>query len=165
MHCNEFRRRMSAWLDGEVDAPIAAAIEGHRQECLDCRQSFEKLAAVHESMKNPASAPIPAGFAEAVMRKVRGIPLQRNKELDIKQWWQELTLPARAGIAVAAMLIMCMGGFMGTSLRPEYGLPKTAARTTSNDVAASMAQPLGEPGIETPAGAYLALTSINERKR
>jgi hypothetical protein len=68
-------------------------------------------------------------------------------------------------MALAAALLMCAGVFMGTSVTPDYGSPKAAARTSSSDVAASMAQPLGEPGIETPAGAYLALTSMNERTK
>lgn len=165
MHCKKFRRRMSAWLDGEVDAQIAAAIERHREACFDCRHASEELTSVHQSMKIPASVPIPEGFAEAVMRKVRGISPRRNEDLDMKLWWQELILPARAGIAVAAMLIMCAGVFMAGDVKSGDQLPGAGGRTTSADVAAVMAQSLGEPGAETPAGTYLALTSMSKRSR
>lgn len=165
MNCKQFQRSMSAWIDGETDSRFSDAIESHLAVCPACRRAAEKLRTLRGLVRAPATVPLPERFAEAVMYEVRSRFQRQADSSDLWRWWQELALPARAGIAVAALLLMCVGAFMGTSLTPDYGSPKTAARTTTSDVAASMAQPLGEPGIETPAGAYLALTNINERNR
>ena len=165
MNCKQFQGSMSAWIDGETDSRLSDAIESHLAVCPACRRAAEKLRTLGGLVRAPATLPLPERFAEVVMHEVRSRFQRQADSADLWQWWHRLAFPAQAGIALAALLLMCVGAFMGTGVTPDYGSPKTAALATSRDVAASMAQPLAEPGIETPAGAYLALTNTSERNR
>lgn len=165
MNCRHVRKHISAWLDGETDSRLADAIETHLSVCPECRRVSEEFRALGKSVRAPVVAALPEGFAEAVMCEVRGALPTPVEVLDLRRWWQGLTLPARAGTAVAAALVMCAGTLMGVGVTGNRDVPKAAVSNNPRDVAASMVQALGEPGNETPAGAYLALTSTGERNR
>lgn len=58
--CKSWRSDLSAWIDGELDAGRAAAVEQHVQSCADCHEIVEELRAVSNLLRKlpRVSAPV-----------------------------------------------------------------------------------------------------------
>lgn len=60
--CEEMAEKVSAWIDGELEAHEIAAVEGHLRSCPECRglrqrfQAVDRLAALSGSQQNPESS-------------------------------------------------------------------------------------------------------------
>lgn len=100
MRCQEFDR----WLDRDRPEAGAAAASAHARSCPRCAAALEAeaaLAGLHETPGRPA----PAGFTDAVMRRVAreprrvGGPARRPEALP---WWT--VLPAQPATALALAL-------------------------------------------------------------
>jgi anti-sigma factor RsiW len=64
------RERLSAWLDGELEAPDAAAVEAHVAACAECAALAADMAAVDERFRE-APVEAPSGYFEAFPGRVR----------------------------------------------------------------------------------------------
>jgi anti-sigma factor RsiW len=56
--CAEARRLVLDYLDGELDAPTARAVERHRDSCTSCPPLVQAIVAMLARLRNiPAAAP------------------------------------------------------------------------------------------------------------
>lgn len=65
--CERLLRRVSAYLDGELDAPQCVAIEEHCAGCAECRRIIEGLRETIGLCRDASRTPLP----EAVRAKAR----------------------------------------------------------------------------------------------
>ncbi|MFZ5449644.1 MAG: zf-HC2 domain-containing protein [Thermodesulfobacteriota bacterium] len=107
MECQEMRELMSAWLDGELDKAMEAALSAHLNECEACRQEWQKLRAL-ESALGRLAAPAPPGLTEKVLERVK--PRRR-------QWVESLALAACLVLGIA------LGGTMAQSFYTPVSSP------------------------------------------
>jgi mycothiol system anti-sigma-R factor len=70
--CDEILRAVESYLDGEVEAPAAAEIEGHLKDCHPCmdRADFRRhlKALVHDKC---AESDLPPGLADRLREALR----------------------------------------------------------------------------------------------
>ncbi|HVP37952.1 MAG TPA: zf-HC2 domain-containing protein [Candidatus Saccharimonadales bacterium] len=140
--------RLSAYLDGDLDATHRTAVEHHLAGCPVCRARVDELQALVSGLKRlPAPEPpaflwarVQAGLRQA--RPVRG----RGPGFEWVRW-----LPA--GMAAAAALAVVV--WLGQERRPT--LPGAPARQPAAGAVAARPQPSPEaPGAGGAAGAVAA---------
>jgi len=166
MHCKDIQKNIAAWLDGESGVRLAGEIENHLAGCPECSRIVQESSSVRNLLQAVAPSPLPEGFADSVMRKVRLKAAAVHTAFQPVLWWRELTLPLRAAAAISFCLTLGLGIFMGESLTRSNRQSQSAASATSTDaVVTSMMQPFGETGAETIADAYLALTITDDGGR
>ena len=51
MSCREYRQRLDAYVDGELDLPAALALEAHVKACVRCRPALARQRALHAVLR------------------------------------------------------------------------------------------------------------------
>jgi anti-sigma factor RsiW len=113
------REILSAWLDGEIDAPWDRALEEHVGSCPDCRARLERLEAVRRSL---LEAPVPDW--RPAMERVRSSLVSRGfaSEKAAPVWRRRVSLPMPLAVA-AALLVMVLAGALAVSvIRSSFGV-------------------------------------------
>jgi len=105
MNCRDVERRLSAYLDGELDGAAASALRGHLRICADCRRAADEQAALVDQLArlDPPEPPAPLW---------NGI-LERLGEAEVadahrSRWWlawHQLRRHALPSLAVAAAAV------------------------------------------------------------
>ena len=63
--CADTARRLSAWIDGELDAPTAAGVREHLATCASCQRRHALLAAASRAVRSLPEEVVSAGFEAA----------------------------------------------------------------------------------------------------
>jgi len=71
VNCEKVRTRLSAYVDGELDAGLHEEIAGHVKACPRCRKEAEEFRRVDARIKELSSYPLPGDFARAVRSRVQ----------------------------------------------------------------------------------------------
>ncbi|HUG52169.1 MAG TPA: zf-HC2 domain-containing protein, partial [Vicinamibacteria bacterium] len=93
--------RLSAFLDGELDASERGEVERHLRECPACARHLEELSAV-DALAREAAVEAPPGYFEALPGKVRTRLRGRGRRAPLALW---PALAAAAAIVLAAVLV------------------------------------------------------------
>ena len=102
MACRHYYELISQRLDGELSPDEERELESHLSTCPSCRALAEQLSGLHEDFSALEEVPVPEGFAQSVMARIRAeeqkkvIPLFRRPQFK-----------AMAGLA--ACLALCVG--------------------------------------------------------
>lgn len=74
--CGFYEEQISAFLDGELGQDQKAELQAHMAVCRSCQKYFDDLVAIHEALMDADvdEVPVPEGFAEQVMARVRETP-------------------------------------------------------------------------------------------
>jgi len=134
--CADVAARLSAWIDGELDASTAAAVQDHLAACVSCRRRHSLLVAASRAVRSLPEETVPAGFEEAFRRRLAtartgaGRPRGRSP-----------VLVAAAALAAVLMLVV---------LKP------LALRRTSPPVTAPTERTIGIPRWLATCGAPTA---------
>lgn len=75
--CREILRRISGYLDGELDAPACHDIERHCETCPQCADVVQGLRAT-VGLCRQAVAPLPEDVRERARAAVRGLLDRKN---------------------------------------------------------------------------------------
>lgn len=71
MNCEKVRIKLSAYMDGEVDAEHYREIAAHLEQCPDCRREREELGGVDMLIRRLSRYDLPSGFANSVASRAR----------------------------------------------------------------------------------------------
>ncbi len=121
--CEFTRRKLSAYLDGELPEAHAAEVRAHLALCDACAAYHDNLLAVDSLLDDVAAIPVDDRFTRDVLARLRTrraqpvwIRLSRALASPLPRW------------AVAAVLIIAIGLGSGLALvaQPGAGLPTTA---------------------------------------
>jgi anti-sigma factor RsiW len=101
MSCAEFAADLSAWIDRELSAPRAAAVEAHVAGCAECGARADALRRTDDALQAiPLRAMPPGALAEVLRRSARGrAPAPRAR------WLRWAGAAAGAGAAAAAVAL------------------------------------------------------------
>jgi anti-sigma factor RsiW len=69
--CHDVQRRLSACMDGELDAALSREVEGHLQQCPDCREELEELSSADALLRDLPRYSLPAKFAKALLSRLQ----------------------------------------------------------------------------------------------
>ena len=156
--------RLSEYIDGELDATSAAALEQHLRECAECSAIVADLrliaadAAELEAVE-PATdlwagiaAQIGASGAPAI-----SLDAHRGRRRSIT-----MTMPQ---LAAAAILLLALGGTAVWQMAPKRGAPAVAGGNRPGSVinaSAPVNQPLRTPGYDAAIRELEEVASQNE---
>ncbi len=141
------REILSAWMDGELEAPWSGAVEEHLRGCAECR---EKLGALERTRELLQSDPEPelAGPMERVRRSVLARGLAERPATPF--WRRKVAMPVPLA-AAAMLLVMLLAGALVLSLaRGSLGL-MAISRPPSGGTEIRIAAPVND--LETLLGA------------
>lgn len=96
MKCERTRQKLSAYMDGELDAGLHRTIESHLEQCPGCRKELEALGGVDLLIRElPRYSPSP-NFAEVVAARAREtIAPEKRPHLIHHAWAALLTYSER----------------------------------------------------------------------
>lgn len=94
MKCSEFDNQVQDWLDGELSADRAAALQAHAEACPDCRARVEEFRTLRAAL---AEMPAPALSGERTERLLRASRPRRRT--------MQPALAAAATFALAALIL------------------------------------------------------------
>jgi len=155
MKCKKARRKLNAFLDGELSVREADRVRQHLEACEQCAEELRALERLNGLLQLLPSPRFAVGLVAAIRRRAEG-------QLEVNRRPAAIAglLPERVVTAVAAALLMAVGllagGLMGSSI--------SAAEVAQLRAQAQMAEAdlgLGSLGAAPPtsvAAAYLELT-------
>ena len=116
MSCSRVKKRLSAYMDGELREEWRVQVELHLAACPRCREELERLRDVDRLLFDAPKAAVPPFLASRVAARTRQ-EVERGAETP---WW----LPARSptlGYAVASAVLaggILLGVQLGRGLAP-----------------------------------------------
>ena len=140
--CEEYEALISDFLDGELSAEDRAEVAEHLASCPACQQYFDDLVAMHDAFDQIEEVPVPEGFAEQLMARVRETPQSEEKKIILLPHWK------RWATLVACCAIVALGLW---SAQRWAALPQAANQTAMAESAPSMARDAAPPSSEKAA--------------
>jgi len=134
------REILSAWLDGEIDAPWDRALEEHVGSCPECRALLERLEAVRRTL---LEAPVPDW--RPAMERVRSSLVARGfaSEKAAPVWRRRVSMPVPLAVA-ACLLVMVLAGALAVSvIQSSFGMVRIT-RQGSGGTEIRIAAPVGD---------------------
>jgi predicted anti-sigma-YlaC factor YlaD len=104
MECRDWRERISASVDGEVSPEEARRIEGHIEECAECRALERKMRAVGIGVAR-AEGVVPPDFREKLFSRMEEedlLPRRRSLFVFSLRW---AAVPVAAAAALALFML------------------------------------------------------------
>ena len=134
------REILSAWLDGEIDAPWDRALEEHVSSCPDCRTRLERLEVVRRSL---LEAPVPDW--RPAMERVRSSLVSRGlaRVPAVPAWRRRVSLPLPAAAAAAVLILLLAGALAVSVVRSSIGMVRITRRGSSG-MEIRIAAPVGD---------------------
>jgi anti-sigma factor RsiW len=113
------RQILSAWLDGEIDAPWDRELEDHVGSCADCQARVERLESVRRSL---LEAPVPDW--RPAMERVRSSLVSRGlaSERAVPVWRRRVALPLPLAVAAVALVMVLAGALTVSVIRSSFGM-------------------------------------------
>jgi anti-sigma factor RsiW len=111
--CAKVAPELSAWIDGELDAPAAARVREHLAACAPCRRRHALLVAAGSAVRSLPEETVPAGFEDALRRRLAATRAGAGK-------WRR---PAPALVAAAAIAAVVLVAVLGLPVLREASLP------------------------------------------
>ena len=148
MRCGSARKKLSAYLDGELGGAARARLASHLQSCEACRRAYADLERVHARFARAERYVAPPALAWKVAAAIRTEAATHRSPLPVAMRLaaQVVALTAVVAIGVAS------GSLLGAGSAPRRAADPAAL--LSLDIFA--AAPLDSPG-----GVYLALTETD----
>jgi len=100
--CEHVQERLSAWLDGELEAAARREVAAHLEACPGCRGELALLSRLDAAL-GTLEAPLPPRLPEKVLARLR--PRRRY-------WWQSLAMAASLVLGIA------LGGILARDYYP-----------------------------------------------
>jgi len=139
MH-EEWTDQLSEYLDGELPANEAAAVEAHLRECRDCAEVLNDLKRVVARAQTLGARPPQADLWPAIAARTERIAQPRHFSFTLPQ------------LAAAAVLLIALSSVVAWQVAQRAG--SRGVETAPSTAAAIPAQPRGER--DTPAGSGAA---------
>ena len=79
LNCAAVLREISAYLDGELDAPECGRIDEHCRGCTDCEALVRGLRATIGLCRDAGATPLPSDVRERAQRSVRSLLQHKDR--------------------------------------------------------------------------------------
>ena len=119
-NCINWQERISAFLDGVLTEQERMELMEHLESCADCRAYFDDQMAIHGALTDLEAA-APAGFAEAVMERVRETAQDapEKKVIAFPHWRRWAATAACCAVVLLGVLALVFAQFFGRNT-PHY---------------------------------------------
>lgn len=112
MQCTEIRKKINAWLDGELPSGEAELVAAHVAGCRNCRVEADSLKQIMISLDSLPAIRISPAQSGRMVRRFRKI----SEKQKISEWWQNLSLSLRGAACGAALAGLLFGAVLGVRL-------------------------------------------------
>ena len=138
--CKEYEAQIGALIDNELTAEERLRVLEHIAQCPACKAYWEELLALGDALRT--EAPAPAGFADAVMARVRETKQENAAEKKVIRFpgWKRF-----AGLAACCALV-ALGVWMMDTL-PLRGMNTSAVSNGAAPETASMDDRMTDGGV------------------
>lgn len=104
-NCEAYEEWISAFLDGELSGTEQAELREHMAGCRRCQQYFDDLVAIHEALDQGDEVPVPEGFEDRIMARVRETAQEGRpaKMIRFPQWRRWAALAACCAVAAIGL--------------------------------------------------------------
>ena len=126
MNCKKTRKRLNAFLDGELSAELKARVEDHFRRCPECAAELARLRKLRGLLDQVPGMTVPAGFARSV--RAGAERLVREEKLVPMPAARSLVL-VRVAAMVAIVVGLALGGVVSNAV--------VRARSVESPVAAA----------------------------
>ena len=99
--CEEYELLVSAFLDGDLSGTDREELAEHLTACPRCQQYFDDLVAMHDAF-DQEEPPLPEGFGERVMSRVRETPQEEKRKIIPFSRWRRWAAFAACCAVIAA---------------------------------------------------------------
>ena len=127
-YCEKYVPALSALIDGELNDTERAEVLAHLETCEPCREFFTELSAMHAAFGELEEFDAPEGFADGVMARLHEAPAAKKRTY--RTAWISLA-------ACAAFVVIVLG----TPLREQFGMAKSADSAATEAAMLTMAEP------------------------
>lgn len=110
MDCVESRRRLDAWLGGELPDPEAKRMSDHIERCPACRLEARGHRQLMDLLDHLPPLAAPAGFSRRTMRALRA----GLEKPGMAEWWRGLSLAMRSAACGVALAGLLLGAVLGS---------------------------------------------------
>jgi len=137
--CSRNRKRLNAYIDGELPQQARHSVERHLAECESCRTVLDGLRGLEPYLQTLNTPLIPAALTSRILSEAS---LRRRKASKNRNswWWRTIWHPPWlvTGATTAALVVgLAMGAWMGWTSYRDAGSGQLIAVTTKNDGFAS----------------------------
>ncbi len=159
MRCHEVQQNLELLIRQELKPPVRERIEAHLSGCERCREELSRLRRLEELLAAAPSPPVPNGFAERTVERVRREVVGGYADFSARRrirnrLGRRVRIAAGAAAALAGGLLL--GGYLGAQ---TWGSGPPAAIEQTDPLAGSGLGQLVEPGRDSLAQTYLAMTT------
>jgi anti-sigma factor RsiW len=114
--CLKYRKRLGAFLDGELPHRKRVAVERHLAKCGSCRAVLTELRRLEPLLSAGEVPPVPAALAGRIKAAAMAAQKTRARVPLGRWWWETWTIQpwALKGATAAALVVgLTIGGYMG----------------------------------------------------
>jgi predicted anti-sigma-YlaC factor YlaD len=116
MKCKKVRRKLGAYLDGELKEKEKLEVKEHLRQCSECRRQGQLLTKVNFSLKEREPIPPPANFQEIIWERINAEEKVRGLKPALAELRKTTTI-AVATVLLAAGVIT--GVLVGNFILPQ----------------------------------------------
>ncbi|MBN2356800.1 zf-HC2 domain-containing protein [candidate division KSB1 bacterium] len=149
MKCNQVKKRLSAYLDGELTAAEAEKVSDHLNRCVGCRRAAEQLRRAYQRLDAGDALPADSFFLTRFRARLSDLG-QSNARPYWQQWLQRAVIPAT----------LAVGLFLGMQLGIHLQQNWSGAQSSGNTYIES--QLLSDMQQNSLTAQYLALNGWTE---
>ncbi|MBM7582585.1 hypothetical protein JOD02_001442 [Caldicoprobacter guelmensis] len=115
MDCGVVQELISLYIDGELDKERAQQLEGHIEDCIDCRRKFERMKAAVQMVRRLEEEELPVGFVDRLCARlengqVTGVTYKNYGKFS--RWIKWVGIAAAAIVIVLAIKVLSVDGFL-----------------------------------------------------
>jgi anti-sigma factor RsiW len=137
--CSRNRKRLNAYIDGELPQQARHSVAQHLAECTSCRTVLHGLRGLEPYLQTLDTPSIPAALTSRILSEAS---LRRRKVAKNRNnWWWRTIWPQPllvTGATTAALVVgLAMGAWMGWTSYRNTGSGQLIAVTTKTDGIAS----------------------------
>lgn len=132
MTCSEIKRKLSAFLDGEVTEKEKQIISEHVNTCDLCRKEFEALSHMSEVLEVMDEVQVSPFFVTRLKQKIVDQKVKSNVRFPFVEWIRKAAVPVTATALI--ILSFLVGSNLGRTMYQEqaettYGVEDEVAYT------------------------------------
>ena len=155
-YCENFAALLDPFVDGELSPGEMARVQAHLDECPACRAYVDDALAIRASFPDAEDTPVPDGFAESVMARIRAEAASQAEAAPQKKTSRPW-LKALASLAACCAIVLLAAPMFSHSSKTEAApaeAPAAAADTAASteramEFALTEEAPAGESAEES----------------
>ena len=155
-YCENFAALLDPFIDGELSPEEMARVQAHLDECPACRAYVDDALAIRASFPDAEDTPVPDGFAESVMARIRAEAASQAEAAPQKKTSRPW-LKALASLAACCAIVLLAAPMFSHSSKTEAApaeAPAAAADTAASteramEFALTEEAPAGESAEES----------------